>query len=85
MEEVSQLRQERDHLTRLVVAEKECAVGRIFVPICDEEMHKWLEARQRDLHTARVSGQHSEVERMSTLIAGKPSKEQIWLLETSAR
>ena len=30
-------------------------------------MHEWLEARQMDLHTARVSG-HSEVERLSTLM-----------------
>ena len=74
MEEISQLRQERHHLARLVVAESE---GRPdpkrvcrredFVPMCDEEMHEWVEARQRDLHTARASGQHSEVERLSTL------------------
>ena len=37
--------------------------------MCDEEMHEWLEARQKDLHTATVSGQHSEVERLSKLTA----------------
>ena len=70
MEEISQLRKERDRVARLVVAESE---GRPdpkrvcrredFVPMCDEEMHVCVEARQRDLHTARASGQHSEVER----------------------
>ena len=49
MEEISQVRQERDRLARLVVAQSE---GRPdpkrvcrredFVPICDEEMHEWL-------------------------------------------
>ena len=37
--------------------------------MCDEEMHEWLEARQRDLHTARASGHHSEVERLSKFMA----------------
>ena len=76
MEEISQLRQERDRLARLVVAESEghpdpkrVCRREDFVPMCDEKMHEWLEARQRDLHTARVSGQHSEVERLSKLMA----------------
>ena len=70
---ISKLRLVRDRLVKLVVAESE---GRPdpkrvcrredFMPMCDEEMHEWLEARQRDLHTARASGQHSEVERLST-------------------
>ena len=77
MEEINQLRSERDRLARLVVPEPEAGrpdPKRVcrqedFVPMCDEEMHEWLEARQKDLHTANVSGQISEVERLSKVMA----------------
>ena len=58
MEEISQLRQERDRLARMVVVEaegrpdpKRVCRREDFVPMCDEEMHEWWEARQKDLHT----------------------------------
>ena len=37
--------------------------------MCDEDMQEWLEARQRDVQNARVSGQHSEAERLSKLMS----------------
>ena len=58
MEEISHLGQERDPLARLVVAD---TAGRPDPKrVCRREnceMHEFLEARQKDLHTARVSGQ----------------------------
>ena len=53
MEEISHLR------TGAPDPKRVCRLEDV-VPMCDEEMHEWLEARQKDLHTARVSGQHSE-------------------------
>ena len=75
MEEINQLRQERDRLVRLVVEPEErhdpkrVCRREDSVPMCDEEMHEWLEARQKEFHTARASGQHSEVDRLSKLMA----------------
>ena len=40
-----------------------------FVPQCEEEMHEWIQGRQRDLQAAIVAGHLSEVARISQLMS----------------